>query len=332
MRIDANLSSPPVERAGELAAAAEAMGFDGVWATEMTHSPFVLATLAADATDRLDVGTGIALAFPRSPMVTAYTAWDLAGLSGGRFVLGLGTQVKGHIERRYGVAWDRPGPRLRDYVRALRAIWDAWAAGEEPAYEGEFYEHTLCPPTFRPDPIDDPHVPIYVAGVNPFNLKLAGEHCDGLFIHPLHSPAYVEEVVVPNVAEGAALADRDPDEVTLATTVMAVVGDTEAERDAARERVRQQIAFYASTRTYRSVLEVHGWGDVVDALHERSVAGEWGAMSDLVSDEMVAAFAVEAPWDGLRDAIEARYDHLDRVAVYAPFRGEDHWRALVDGG
>ena len=332
MRIDANLASPSVERTGALAAAAESMGFDGVWATEMTHSPFTLATLAADATDAIDVGTGIAVAFPRSPMVTAYTAWDLASLSGGRFVLGLGTQVKGHIERRYGVEWDRPGPRLRDYVRALRAIWDAWAAGEAPDYEGEFYTHTLCPPDFRPAPIEHPDVPVYVAGVNPFNLKLAGELADGLHVHPLHSPAYVEEVVLPNLAVGADVGDRDPDEVTLATTVMAVTGDTEAERDAARERVRRQIGFYASTRTYRSVLEVHGWGDVVDALHERSVAGEWDAMADLVTDAMVEAFAVEAPWDGLRDAIEARYEHLDRVAVYAPFRGEDHWRRLVAGG
>lgn len=330
MRIDANLASPPVGRTGELAAAAEHMGFDGVWASEMTHSPFTLTTLAADATASLDVGTAIAVAFPRSPMVVAYTAWDLADLSDGRFVLGLGTQVKGHIERRYGAVWDRPGPRLRDYVRALRAIWEAWAAGEAPAYEGEFYRHDLCPPTFRPDPIAHPDVPIYVAGVNPFNLKLAGELCDGLHIHPLHSPAYVEEVVLPNLAIGAEIGDRAPDEVTLATTVLAVTGETQAERDAARERVRRRIAFYASTRTYRPVLEVHGWGDLVDELHARSVAGEWDAMADLVSDEMVDAFAIEAPWDRLREAIDARYQHLDRVAVYVPFRGEDHWRRLLN--
>lgn len=330
MRIDANLASPPLGRTGELAAAAEQMGFDGVWATEMTHSPFTLTTLAADATSALDVGTAIAVAFPRSPMVVAYTAWDLADLSDGRFVLGLGTQVKGHIERRYSAEWDRPGPRLRDYVRALRAIWEAWAAGEAPAYEGEFYRHDLCPPAFRPDPVAHPDVPIYVAGVNPFNLKLAGELCDGLHVHPLHSPAYVDEVVLPNLAIGAEIGDRDPEEVTLATTVLAVTGETQAERDAARERVRQRIAFYASTRTYRPVLEVHGWGDLVDELHARSVAGEWEAMADLVSDEMVDTFAVEAPWDRLREAIDARYEHLDRVAVYAPFRGEAHWRRLLD--
>ncbi|WP_254838598.1 TIGR03617 family F420-dependent LLM class oxidoreductase [Natronomonas marina] len=328
MRIDANLMDPPLDRVAEITDVAEEMGFDGAWVTELTHSPFTLMTRAAAATDELDIGTAIALAFPRSPMVTAYTAWDLQRSSNGRFLLGLGTQVKGHIERRFGMTWDSPGPRLREYVLALQEIWDAWEEGRPPDFQGEHYSITLCPPKFVPDVPDDPRVPIYVAGVNEYNVRLAGELCDGLHVHPFHSPEYVEEEVVPHVREGARSADRSLDDVTLATSVFAVVGDTEAERERCREEVREELAFYASTRTYRKILAVHGWGDVSDRLHELSVNDEWDRMPELVTDEMVDAFSVEGRWDELHDRIEARYEHLDRVAVYTPFRGEDHWRHL----
>lgn len=331
MQIDAKLESPPVDRAGPLAAEAERLGFDGAWITEQKHSPWTLATMMADHTESIDIGTAIAVAFPRSPMVSAYSAWDVQDLSDGRFLFGLGTQVKGHIQRRFGATWDEPGPRLREYVRVLRHIWEAWAEDGEVDFQGDYYTIDLCPPYWRPDPIDEPMVPVYVAGVNPFNLQLAGHLCEGLHVHPLHSPAYIEEEVLPYVEKGAARSERSLDDVTLATTTLAVTGTNEEQMDAAREEVRRQISFYGSTRTYRRIFEVHGWGSVVDELHELSVEGAWDEMPELVSDEMIATYAIEAPWDGIRDALEERYTHIDRVALYQPFRGEDHWRQVTEG-
>lgn len=330
MQIDANLQSPDIEDAGELAATAEEMGFDGLWVTETTHSPFTLTTRMAEATSSVDIGTSIAVAFPRSPMVTSYTAWDVQNLSDGRFILGLGTQVKGHIERRFSEEWDSPGPRLRDYVRSLQSIWDSWVREEDVDYHGDFYEFDLCPPDWRPDPIDHPEVPIYVAGVNSFNIQLAGHLCEGLHVHPVHSPEYVEQEVVPDVTRGAARADRNPDDVSLTATLFAIVGDDEGTREAARESVRRQIAFYGSTRSYKRIFAVHGWEDICDDLHELSVTDRWEEMPELVTDEMVDAFSVEGRWDELRDVIEERYTHIDRVSLYTPFDGSEQWRALTD--
>lgn len=328
MQFDAFLHSPSMADAGPLAADAEAMGFDGVWVTETTHSPYTALSLAAEATDNIDVGSAIAVAFPRSPMVTAYTAWDLQSMSGGRFSLGLGAQVKGHMQRRFSVdfEWERPGPRLREYVEAVTHLWDAWESGDEVDYRGEFYEITLCPDNFRPPAIAADRPEIGVAGVNPFNLKLAGHRCDVLHVHPMHSPAYLEEVVVPNVAEGAAIGDRDPDAVDLSAQVFAITGD---DREAARERVRQRIGFYGSTRTYRTIFDVHGWGDVCDTLHELAGENRWDELGEHVTDEMVEAFSVEGEWEDLRDRLADRYEHVDRVSLYTPFDGGDRWQHLV---
>lgn len=328
MQIDAFLHSPSMAEAGPLAAEAEAMGFDGVWVTETTHSPYTALSLAARATDEIDVGSAIAVAFPRSPMVTAYTAWDLQALTGGRMSLGLGAQVKGHMERRFSVdfEWERPGPRLREYVEVVTHLWDAWAGDDDVDYRGEFYEITMCPENFRPPQIDVARPDIGVAGVNPFNLKLAGHRCDVLHVHPMHSPAYLDEVVVPNVVEGAQIGDRDPDEVDLSAQVFAITGD---DREAARERVRRRIGFYGSTRTYRTIFDVHGWGDVSDTLHDLASEGRWDELGGQVTDDMVDTFSVEADWADLRDALDARYDHLDRVSLYTAFDGGDRWRQLV---
>lgn len=330
MQVDAYVPAPDVREAGDLAATAESFGFDGLWVTETSRSPYTTLTLAGEHTEEIDVGSAIAVAFPRSPMVTAYTAWDLQELTDGRLILGLGAQVKGHMERRFSVdfEWERPGPRLREYVEVLRHLWDAWNSGTEVDYRGEFYEVTLCPEDFRPAPIDPPAPDLYVAGVNPFNLKLAGDLCDGLHVHPINSPEYVDEVVVPNVEQGAAIGDRDPDEVTLSAQVFAVTGEGE-ERERAREAVRHQIGFYGSTRTYRTIFEVHGWADVCDTLHDLSAQGRWDELSEHVTDEMLDAFSVEADWPDLRDAVEDRYEHVDRVSLYTPFDGGDRWRHLT---
>ena len=330
MQIDAYLPTPDLTEIGDLAASAEDHGFDGLWVTESSHSPFTLMTQAAAETSEIDVGSAIAVAFPRSPMVTAYTAWDIHQLSAGRLVLGLGTQVKGHIERRFSVdfEWERPGPRLREYVEVVKHLWDVWESGGEVDYVGDFYQITLAPEQWSPESLGMPVPEIYVAGVNPYNLKIAGHLCDGLHVHPLHSPKYVDEVVVPNVETGAEIGDRDPDEVSLATQVMAISGN-ETQREEARERARRQISFYASARTVGTVLEVHGWGDTVDELHDLSTQGRWDEMPDLITDEMLAAFTVEADWDELPAAIEDRYEHMDRVSFYTPYDGADRWGRLT---
>lgn len=330
MQIDAYTPSPVIDEMGELAASAEEMGFDGLWVTETARSPYTLLTLAAERTSQMDIGSAIAVAFPRSPMVTAYTAWDLQQLSGGRLILGLGAQVKGHMERRFSVdfEWERPGPRLREYVAAVRHLWNTWESGDEVNYQGEFYEITLCPEDFRPKSIGMEPPDIYVAGVNPFNLKLAGDLCDGLHVHPINSPEYIEEIVVPNVKTGADIAERDFDEITLSAQVFAIPGQGD-EREQARESVRQQIGFYGSTRTYRTIFEVHGWGDICDILHDLSTEGRWDELAEHITDEMVDAFSVEGDWPDLRAAVEDRYDHVDRVSLYTPFDGGDRWRHLV---
>lgn len=329
MKLDVNLKNPSLDRAGGLAQTAEQMGFDGAWVTEMTHSPFTLTSLMGRDTTTIDIGTAIAVAFNRSPTVAAYAAWDVQSITEGRFILGLGTQVKGHIERRFGMNWESPGPRLREYVQALREIWDAWSENREPKFKGEFYTITLTPPNAIPDPPENPHVPIFVAGVNPFNIRLAGEYCDGLHIHPFHSPEYIEQEVIPYLEDGATRGGRSIDDVTLTTSVMAIPGNTPEERSKRREEVRSEIAFYASTRTYQKVLEVHGWEGVVDDLHKLSTRGQWNDMGKLVTDAMIDTFSIEGEWKELNEKINKRYDYIDRVALYVPYRGENHWREFI---
>jgi probable F420-dependent oxidoreductase len=265
------------------------------------------------------LGTDIAVAFPRSPTVVAHAAWDLQAASGGRFVLGLGTQVKGHMERRFSVPWTAPGPRLRDYVLALRALWECWQTGRPIDFRSPHYAITLMTPFFAPGPIEHPKIPIYVAAVNPYNLRLAGELCEGVHVHPLHSLRYLREFALPHIEAGLAKAGRSRSEITLASAVFMITGRTAAEQAQLREMVRTQIAFYASTRTYEPVLAAHGWQDLMPKLHRKSVEGDWAGMAALITDEMLAAFAVEAPLDGLAAALRERYvGVLDRVVPYLP--------------
>jgi probable F420-dependent oxidoreductase len=296
---------------------AEALGFDGLWTAETRHEPFLPLALAAEHTRRVSLGTAIAVAFPRSPTVVAHTAWDLQAASGGRMILGLGTQVKGHIERRFSVSWTAPGPRLREYIQALRAIWGAWQARTPVNFRGEHYAVTLMTPFFAPGPIEHPRIPIYIAAVNAYNLRLAGELCDGVHLHPFHSVKYLREFALPHVEAGLARAGRSREAVARAASVFMVTGRTGDELRHAREHARTQIAFYASTRTYEPVLAAHGWQDLTPRLHRKSVEGDWAGMAALITDEMLRVFAVEAPLDGLRAALDERYAGLlDRIAPY----------------
>lgn len=321
---------PPGPPQGAAAAALEAadLGYDGFFSAETQYDPFFPLAFAGREATSLELGTAIAVAFPRSPMVTAMTSWDLARLSDGRFILGLGTQIRAHITRRFSTDWGSPGPRLRDYIMSLRAIWETWQNATPLRYEGEFYKFTLMTPFFNPGPVPKPTIPIYIAGVGPYLSALAGEVSDGFFIHPFHTAPYLDQVVLPNLASGAARAGRARSDVDLAANVFIMTGDSQSEIEEAMEPVRQQISFYASTPSYRPVLEANGW-DFGEELNAMSKRGQWAEMPSVVPDEAVLAVGVAAPLDGLADAIKTRYaDRIQRIGFYsvgsgASLHGED---------
>jgi probable F420-dependent oxidoreductase len=316
-----------------IARAAEELGFAGLWTSETRHDAFLPLVLAAEHSERIELGTAVAIAFPRSPMVMAQLAWDLASLSHGRFLLGLGTQVKAHIERRFGMTWDAPVARLRDYIAALRAIWTSFQTGAPLRYEGRYYRHTLMTPFFNPGPIPHPEIPILIAGVNTGLAQLAGEVAQGFHVHPFHSVRYLDEILKPAIAAGAGRTKREPSSVELVTSVFVITGSDASERERLRAAVREQIAFYASTPTYRSVLECHGWAEIGEELSRLAKRQQWAAMPALVDDAMLQTFAVEAEPDELGNVLRQRYHGvIDRLSLYLPFvpgERDTFWRATI---
>lgn len=328
MLLDANLPPVTLRQIPALAQAAESIGFSALWSTETLHDPFLPLGLIAEHSQRLHFGTAVAVAFARSPATLAYTAWDLADSSRGRFILGLGTQVRAHIVRRFGMPWpDSPAGKLREMIGAIRALWEAWQEGGSLNFQGEHYNLNLMTPFFNPGPIDHPHVPIYIAGVNTGLCRLAGEVADGMLAHPYHSVRYLQEVVRPAVAAGAARAGRDPALIHVAVTALVATTQDEA------EFARSQIAFYASTPSYRPVMALHGWGEVADQLRALARGGEWGEMGGRITDEMLRTFAVVAPEDELAATLRRRYAGLaDRLSLYLPFspgERDNFWRNLA---
>jgi probable F420-dependent oxidoreductase len=328
MNLDANLPPMSLSDVPELVRSAESIGFGTLWSSETQHAPFLPLALAAVSSARLRFGTSVAIAFARSPATLAYTAWDLADASGGRFILGLGTQVKAHIERRFGMPWPESViKRFREQILAIRALWGSWQTGERLNFRGEEIKLTLMTPFFNPGPIEHPDIPIYIAGVNVGLCRLAGEIADGFHVHPYHSPRYLEEVIRPAIAAGAAKEKRDPRDVRLSITAMVATDPSE------RDFVRSQIAFYGSTPTYRPVMETHGWGDVADRLRALSRRGQWEEMASLINDEMLETYAVVAPPDELAEALTARYggiaDHLTLYFPYVPGVRDDFWQGLL---
>lgn len=317
MKVDFYYPSSPPEGAAEAAAGARDMGYDGFFSAETQYDPFLPLAFASKAAPELEIGTAIAVAFPRSPMVTAMTSWDLARLSKGKFMLGLGTQVRGHITRRFSTEWMSPGPRLKDYILSMRAIWDTWQNAAPLKYEGEFYQFSLMTPFFNPGPIPNPKIPIYIAGVGPYLSMLAGEICQGFHVHPFHTTTYLDQVVLPKMKEGAERAGRSIDDVERVTTVFIMTGRDEAEIEESKAAVRQQVSFYASTPSYRPVLEASGWdfGEKLTALSKR---GKWDEMPDHVPDEALTEVGVAAPVDQLGKVILDRYgDRVQRVGLYS---------------
>jgi probable F420-dependent oxidoreductase len=335
MELDLYCTQPHPARIGEIARQAQAAGFAGLWVTEAGHNPYIACALAAESADRLVLGTDVAIAFPRSPMVTAQAAWDLAALSGGRFILGLGTQVKAHLEKRFSVPGDRPAARIREYILALRAIFDAFAKREKLRFEGEFWHFSLLTDFFDPGPIDVADPPIYLAGVNDRLVRIAGEVADGFCAHPLNSPQYLTEVVRPSIEEGAKQAGRDPGAVAVVCPVFTIVGDPGPELDRQREAIRLQIAFYGTTPSYSRIFEVHGRHDMTARLGAALRTGDRAKLAAEVDDELVDAFSVTASWDGLADALLRRFAGLaDRIFPYAAPGLEDpavaeRWSAVA---
>jgi probable F420-dependent oxidoreductase len=321
VKLDLAMLTHDVRTMPDYARKAEALGFDCLWSSETQHDPYLPLAVAATVTSTVKLGTAIAVVFPRSPMVTAHIAWDLQHASGGRFILGLGTQVKGHNERRFSVKFESPGPKMREAVQAMRAIWDTWQNGTKLAFRGDFYRFDLMTPFFDPGPIAHPRIPVYIAGVNRLMCRIAGEVCDGLHVHPFNSATYLREYVHPAVEEGLRASGRVRADFTYVTSTFAVIADTEEERGEQARAIKQQIAFYASTRTYEPVLAAHGWQDLVPHLHRKSVAGDWQGMADLITDEMLETYAVTGTWETIGSRIRERYAGLlDRTSLYQPWQ------------
>lgn len=333
MKLDTGLLAASLQDVPAAARAAEEMGFDALWSAEASHDPYLPLALAAEHTRRIKLGTAIAVAFPRSPMVHAMIAWDLQALSGGRVILGLGTQVKAHNERRFGIKWESPGPRLREMIQMIRAAWESFQKGTRPRFEGRFYNFSLMTPFFNSGPIEHPDIPIYIAGVNEYMCRLGGELCDGFHVHPFHSLDYLTGTILPNIEAGAKKAGRQRSDCKLTTSVFAIAGDTAEEREAMKGLVKQQISFYASTPAYRPVLEAHGWGETQAQLNDMTRKGDWGGMAYLITDEMLDVYAVTGTWEEIAGKLKARYEGLlDRVSFYFPFRAGDRperWREIV---
>ena len=315
MKLDAALPLVGLKAVPAIARAAEEVGFDALWTQETQHDPFLPCALIAEHTEHLHFGTAIAVSFARSPANLAYTAWDLAAQSGGRFILGLGTQVKAHIERRFGQPWpESVTGKLREQIQVLRAFWDCWQNGTKLNFRGEYYKITLMSPFFNAGAIEHPNIPIYIAGVNTGLAKLAGELCEGFHVHPFHSVKYLNEVILPAIEEGTVKERRKKEDVSVSVT--AFVATTPEEMNFARA----QISFYASTPSYRPVMDVHGWVSVAEKLSAHASKGEWMEMPMLITDEMLNEFAIMTDDGELADELKKRYDGIaDRLTLYTPF-------------
>lgn len=306
----------PLGQIGDLARRTQSAGFSGLLFTETGRTAYLNAAVASQAAPGLELSTGVAVAFPRSPFVTAAAAWELQEASGGNFRLGLGTQVRTHVVRRYGVDFERPGPRLRDYLLSVKACFAAFRSGKLD-HHGDFYNLDFITPQWSPGPIDAPDPKVDIAAVNPWMLRMAGEVADGVHVHPIGEPGYLARHVMPKVAEGAKKAGRSASDMAIIVPVMTIVGDTDEERDKQRESVRASMAFYGSTPNYAFIWDEAGFEGTTARIRERQKAGDFAGMAAQVSDDHVAAFATESTWDALADKLIDKYAGMaTRLVLY----------------
>ncbi len=326
MKIDASGYSPTVSAAAEAAVEAESWGYDGWWAVETQVDALLACAVAAERTERVEIGTGIAVAFARNPMTVAVQANDLQALTGGRFVLGLGSQIKPHITRRYSMPWSHPAPRMREFVLAIRAIWSAWETGERLDFEGDFYTHTLMSPFFDPGPNPHGNPKIVLAGVGPLMTEAAGEVADGFLCHGFSTERYVREVTIPALERGRAKAGRTADGFEISAPAFVVTGDSDAQIAEGIAAVKGQIGFYGSTPAYRPVLALHGWEDLHDELNQLTKRGGWDQLGDVIDDDVVNAFAVVGSPPDVVAELQRRYGDLaTRITLRVP-QGYDRGR------
>jgi probable F420-dependent oxidoreductase len=318
LKLDGGIPNRLAE-APEAAGVLERGGYDGGWTPETSHDPFLPLLLAAEHTSRLQLGTNIAVAFARNPMIVANIGWDLQAYSRGRFILGLGTQIRPHIEKRFSMPWSHPAPRMREFVAALHAIWSEWKDGTKLRFEGDFYTHKIMTPMFTPEPQPHSAPRVFLAAVGEAMTEMCGEVADGHLGHPMVSRRYLDEVTLPALLRGMRRSGRDRGDFEVSAEVMVATGENDAELEAATAAVRKQIAFYGSTPAYRKVLDLHGWGDLHTELRRLSLDGQWDAMGSLIDDEMLRAYAVVGPVDTVAEALRSRCEGtVDRVLPIFP--------------
>ena len=333
MKVDGGISNE-LDKAAASAKETEAAGYDGAWTVETAHDPFLPLVLAAEHTEHLELGTSIAVAFARNPMTLAHIGWDLHSFAKGRFILGLGSQIKPHITKRFSMEWSHPAPRMREMILAIRAIWDTWQNGTPLAFRGDFYTHTLMTPFFTPDRADlgDFGVPrIFLAGVGELMTEVAGEVCDGFICHGFTTERYLRDVTLPALARGRAKAGKTMEGFEIVGPSFVVTGNNEAETAAAAAGTRQQIAFYGSTPAYKGVLELHGWDGLHEELNALSKKGGWVEMGNLITDDILNTFAVVGEPEQIAPELLRRYgDVIQRISFYAPYKSDpDRWRGVL---
>ncbi len=330
MKVDSGVGGD-LRGVGAAAKVLEEQGYDGLWTAETAHDPFFPLLLASQETERVELGTGIAVAFARSPMNLAQIAWDLQAASGGRFLLGLGSQIKPHITKRFSMPWSHPAARMREMILAIRAIWASWNDGTKLDFQGDFYTHTLMTPFFNPGPNPHGDAKIFLAGVGELMTEVAGEVCDGFLCHGFTTERYLREVTLPALERGAAKAGRKLSDIEISGPAFVVTGTNEEELAASITGTKQQIAFYGSTPAYRGVLEMHGWGALQDDLNRMSKEGKWKEMGELIDDDILNTFAVVAEPEHLAAGLDERYgDIVQRISFYAPYASDpDRWAAVM---
>jgi probable F420-dependent oxidoreductase len=322
MKVETGIPTGDLRASGAAAQRLEGYGYDTVVTPEIKNDPFLPLAAAALTTERVELGTSVAIAFPRSPMITALMSWDIQRASGGRFLLGLGTQVKGHVQRRYSAVWSgHPQPQMREYVGAVKAIWHTWQTGEPLNFKGEHYTHTLMTPEFSPGPLESGPPRIMIAAVGGAMARLAGELCDGVRMHGFCTAKYIQDVIWPELQKGAARSGRDPRTLEISGGGFTVTGRTQAEVEQNREEARKRVSFYGSTRTYHAVFEAHGWTEIGPRLHEMSLKGQWEAMPAAVPDDVLDQFIVAGTYDQIVERIKERYGSVcTRVSLSLPVR------------